>query len=70
MYWILLLRLQNLSYKFVEWKQILHNVNKFFFIIIIIIIIIIIYITSCLDWWLARLTSIQEVPGSVLGYTL
>ena len=25
---------------------------------------------ACLVWWLARLTAIQEVPGSIPGYTL
>ena len=27
-------------------------------------------LTTCLVWWLARLTVIQEVPGSIPGYTL
>ena len=26
--------------------------------------------TACLIYWLARLTAIQEVPGSIPGYTL
>ena len=26
--------------------------------------------TTCLVWWLARLTAIQEVPGLIPGYTL
>ena len=26
--------------------------------------------TTCLVWWLARLTAIQEVPSSIPGYTL
>ena len=26
--------------------------------------------TTCLVCWLARLTAIQEVPGSIPGYTL
>ena len=29
-----------------------------------------IILTACLVQWLARLTVIQEVPGSIPGYTL
>ena len=28
------------------------------------------HVTTCLVWWLARLIAIQEVPGSIPGYTL
>ena len=27
-------------------------------------------LTTCLVWWLARLSVIQDVPGSIPGYTL
>ena len=30
----------------------------------------IVYLTTCLVEWLARLIVIQEVPGSIPGYTL
>ena len=35
-----------------------------------IVTYIIINVTTCLLQWLARLTAVQEVPGSIPGYTL
>ena len=39
-------------------------------VLVLVVVVVAAVVTACFVQWLARLTAIQEVPGSIPGYTL